>query len=74
MRIPNIDVTSICEEVVIQLKEDYENFVFETISPYCEDVIQMKVNKAELKRILLLGIQKDRELRDESEDKIDDNR
>ena len=59
MEIPTIDVSSVIKEITTQLTEDYENFVYETITPYCENVTQMKVNKEELKRILLLGIQAD---------------
>jgi hypothetical protein len=49
--------------IQIQLTETYEDFVYDTILPYCEEVTQLKLNKEELKRILLLGIQKDKELK-----------
>lgn len=49
--------------IKIQLTETYEDFVYDTILPYCEEVTQLKLNKAELKRLLLLGIQKDKELK-----------
>lgn len=42
----------------MQAQENQEEFIFETIRPYCEDVLQMKINKEELKQILLNGIQK----------------
>ena len=51
--------------IKIQLTETYEDFVYDTILPYCEEVTQLKLNKAELKRLLLLGIQKDKELKEQ---------
>ena len=52
--------------IQIQLTETYEDFVYDTILPYCEEVTQLKLNKEELKRILLLGIQKDKELKEQN--------
>lgn len=52
--------------IQIQLTETYEDFVYDTILPYCEEVTQLKLNKEELKRILLLGIQKDKELKEQT--------
>jgi hypothetical protein len=49
--------------IKIQLTETYEDFVYDTILPYSEEVTQLKLNKEELKRLLLLGIQKDKELK-----------
>lgn len=49
--------------IQLQITETYEDFIYETILPYCEEVTQLKLNKEELKRILLLGIQKDKELK-----------
>lgn len=48
--------------IQVQLTETYEDFIYETILPYCKEVTQLKLNKEELKRLLLLGIQKDKEL------------
>lgn len=59
MEIPTIDASSVLKEITTQFTEDYENFIYETITPYCEYVTQMKINKEELKRILLLGKQAD---------------
>ena len=42
----------------VKLTETYEDFVYDTILPYCEEVTQLKLNKEELKQILLRGIQK----------------
>lgn len=52
--------------IQVKLTETYEDFVYDTILPYCEEVTQLKINKEELKRILLLGIQKDKELKGDS--------
>lgn len=52
--------------IKIQLTETYEDFVYDTILPYSEEVTQLKLNKEELKRLLLLGIQKDKELKEQN--------
>lgn len=52
------DITKMVEEIVMQAKENQEEFIFETIRPYCENILQMKINKKELKQILLNGIRK----------------
>lgn len=52
------DITKMVEEIAMQAIENQEEFIFETINPYCENVLQMKVNKEELKQILFNGIQK----------------
>jgi hypothetical protein len=53
-----LDMTKMVEKIAMQAKENQEEFIFETIRPYCEDVLQMKINKKELKQILLNGMQK----------------
>jgi len=40
-------------EVVHKIHEDEENFILETIIPYCEEVSEMKISKSELKDILV---------------------
>lgn len=50
-----INATKIVEEIAMQLIENQDEFIFETIRPYCEDILQLKINKEELKRILLKG-------------------
>lgn len=49
--------------IQVQVTETHEDFIYETILPYCEEVTQRKLNKAELRRLLLLGMQKDKELK-----------
>lgn len=50
------DMTKVVEEIVTQCKETEEEFVFETIRPYCENILQLKINKEELNRIILRGV------------------
>ena len=51
-------MTKMVEKITMQVKESQEEFIFETIYPYCEDILQIKINKEELKQILLNGMQK----------------
>lgn len=43
----------ITEKISTQVTESHEEFIFETIRPYCENVVQMKISKRELERALL---------------------
>ena len=52
------DISKVVETIVMQAKENQEEFIFETIQPYCENILQMKINKEELKQILLNSIQR----------------
>ena len=49
------DATKIVKKITMQVEESQEEFIFETIYPYCENVLQMKISKEELKQILLNG-------------------
>ena len=65
------DITKMVEEIAMQAIENQEEFIFETINPYCGNVLQMKVNKEELKQILFNGIQKQQpyeDMRDATEE------
>lgn len=53
-----LDITKMVEKITMQVKESQEEFIFETINPFCEDILQMKINKEELKQILLNGSHK----------------
>jgi hypothetical protein len=55
---PEFDLTKMVEEITMQVEETQEEFIFETIHPYCENVLQIKISKEELKQILLKGAQK----------------
>lgn len=54
----DFDMSKIAEEIVMQTKENQYEFIIETIFPFCEDVLQIKINKEKLKQILLNNIQK----------------
>lgn len=41
-------------EISQRVLEDEENFIFEVIKPYCEEIVQRKISKQELKDALLL--------------------
>ena len=41
-------------KITERVLEDEENFIFETIKPYCEEIVQRKISKQELKDALLL--------------------
>ena len=59
------DITKMVEEIAMQAKENQEEFIFQTIRPYCENILQIKINKEELKQILLNHIQKQQPCEDE---------
>lgn len=59
------DITKMVEEIAMQAKENQEEFIIETIHPYCENILQIKINKEELKQILLNGIRKQQPCEDE---------
>ena len=54
----DFDMSKIAEEIVMQAKENQDEFIIETIFPFCEDVLQIKIDKEKLKQILLNDIQK----------------
>lgn len=37
----------------ISRMETFDNFVFQTISPFCEEILELKINKRELEQALL---------------------
>lgn len=47
-----LDITNIVESITTKVTEDYNNFVFETIRPYCEEVTQQIVDKKTLSQAL----------------------
>ena len=51
MSITEISKT-ITEEISVKVTEDYEKFVFETISPFCNGVMKMKISKDDLEKAL----------------------
>ena len=57
-----VDVTDIPSEKIqantnlisIEVKEDVDNFIFDSIKPWCEERIQRKICKADLEQALLM--------------------
>ncbi|MBR4719759.1 MAG: hypothetical protein IKP31_05900 [Lachnospiraceae bacterium] len=47
-------LTEITEKISMQVKEDTDNFIFESIRPFCEDIVQTKISKNELVAALIL--------------------
>ncbi len=45
---------SIMYEITTKVQETTEDFIFTTIQPFCEDVVQRKISKQELITALLL--------------------
>ena len=41
----NFDVTTYIERLAKRMKETEEEFIFETIFPYCEEILQIKISK-----------------------------
>ena len=60
----DFDITKAVEKIVMQAKENEEEFIIETIHPYCENILQIKINKEELKQILLNSMQKQQPCKD----------
>lgn len=49
------DITKVVEEMSVHIRETQEDFILDTIFPYCQETLQRKINKAELKQIILRG-------------------
>ena len=45
---------SMLYEITTKVQETTEDFIFTTIQPFCEDVVQRKISKQELVTALLL--------------------
>ena len=48
-------INSIIYQVAMEFQETEEDFIFQTIEPYCENILERKVSKKELTELLLLG-------------------
>lgn len=53
MMINNGAIISLTEKISMIVKETTEDFILETIEPYCSEVAEIKISKEELKRIIL---------------------
>lgn len=42
------------DRIILQVEQDIDNFIFETIKPWCEERIQRKICKADLEQALLM--------------------
>lgn len=47
------DISKMVEEIAMQAKENQEEFIFQTIQPYCENIIEQRISKKELELALL---------------------
>ena len=66
-------VSSIVEKISEKVTETHEEFIFETIKPYCENVVNMKISKRDLEQALLKYYGKnDLEVDCISSDKVED--
>lgn len=45
----------VVETYVKRVAESEEDFIIETILPYCENILEKKINKKELKEIIING-------------------
>lgn len=41
-------------KISTEVTESQEEFIFETVRPYCENIVQMKISKKDLTEALLL--------------------
>ena len=49
-------------KISMQVTEDIDNFIFESIKPWCEEKTQMKISKKELQQALMFWRNKDKML------------
>ncbi len=49
------DITKVVEEMSVRIRETEEDFILDTIFPYCQETLQRRINKEELKQIILRG-------------------
>ena len=62
------DITKVVEEMSIQIMVSEEDFIFKTIRPYCENILQRKINRKELEQIILRGAKKGKWIATENEE------
>lgn len=59
----------IIKNITIEIKETQEDFIYKTIYPYCEEIAEQKLNKKRLEKLLLLGMEKEKELEQTTNEK-----
>lgn len=47
------DITELSYKIAQTVKETDDEFIFETIQPFCEDILQRKINKKDLSNLLV---------------------
>lgn len=47
------DIKSQTDKIVMQVKETEENFIFQTLKPYSENIVEREVSKKELSRAII---------------------
>lgn len=52
----------IIKEIVTEFEETREEFIFKTIYPYCVHITEQRMSKKRLKKLLLLGLEKEKEI------------
>lgn len=57
----------ILNKITIEFEETKEDFIYKTIYPYCEEITEQKLSKERLRKLLLLGLDAERELGQELE-------
>lgn len=45
---------SVIEQITRRITEDNENFIFETIRPFCEEIVQQKLSKKDINEAMIL--------------------
>ena len=54
------ELSKVVEEITMKMFETESEFIYETITPYCENLMQKRISKEELNRALIFGIGKKR--------------
>lgn len=57
-------MTEYVEKIAMQAKENQEEFIFQTIQPYCENIIEQRISKKELNLALLQYFNKPKLIKD----------
>lgn len=48
-----VQIVSLTEKISLMVKETVEDFIIETIEPYCSELAEIKISKEELKNVIL---------------------
>ncbi len=48
-----VKIVSLTEQISLMVKESIEDFIIETIEPYCSELAEIKISKEELKKVIL---------------------